>query len=402
MIRNELGPDPVLVGAHDIAGQIVDYATGFRLLGKRTHTAVRVRNKFYESSRFDYDFTRRPSAGRLQHFLSVLPLIRKHQLFLFQWAGFSLLGHNLDYYLIRACGKQLLTVCNGDDTRHWSAYDQHNQLAKRETRALFELDANYAADPVGRPLRNLRISELLSSCLFSTPNQADLAVRPYHRFNYPLDLTKYKPRVGDNAVPLVVHAPSNQNVKGTPLILAALDELRQEGVRFELLLLEGRDNAAVLQALSDADVVIDQLHLPLYGKFAAEAMASGCAVASADDPIREYLPRSRPIHPLSTGNLKSELRELLTNRQLRVELASKSLEYIKLNHSCERVCQAMLDALAGKSAPDYIPTFFLQSDRLPEGVVLSHREKLLNRKAVRAFADPSTFDWDDLKARDLI
>jgi hypothetical protein len=48
----------------------------------------------------------------------------------------------------------------------------------------------------------------------------------------------------DHSGPLrIPHAPSHRLVKGTDLILAALEELKAEGCAFELLLVEGMSNA---------------------------------------------------------------------------------------------------------------------------------------------------------------
>ena len=76
--------------------------------------------------------------------------------------------------------------------------------------------------------------------------------------------------------PLVfAHAPSNRRVKGTDLILEALQQLASEGYRFEIDLIEGVDNATALERYRAADVVIDQLYAGWYGGVALEAMAMG-------------------------------------------------------------------------------------------------------------------------------
>jgi hypothetical protein len=46
----------------------------------------------------------------------------------------------------------------------------------------------------------------------------------------------------------------------------------------------------LLARLEDADVCIDQIHLPMHGKLAVEGMAAGCAVAACDQQRLEPLP----------------------------------------------------------------------------------------------------------------
>jgi glycosyltransferase involved in cell wall biosynthesis len=89
------------------------------------------------------------------------------------------------------------------------------------------------------------------------------------------------------------HAPSNRRVKGTDLILHALDELRAEGYQFDLDLIEGVDNEAALARYAKADVVIDQLYAGWYGGVALEAMALG-------KPVVVYL-RESDFHFLPDG-----------------------------------------------------------------------------------------------------
>jgi len=68
-------------------------------------------------------------------------LIARHDIFFFQWAGLSLLEGNGEYPFIKRLGKRIVSVCVGDDVRHWSAYNE--QWAQLKTRALiYETYAN--------------------------------------------------------------------------------------------------------------------------------------------------------------------------------------------------------------------------------------------------------------------
>jgi hypothetical protein len=112
------------------------------------------------------------------------------------------------------------------------------------------------------------------------------------------------------------HAPSNRSVKGTDLILAALDELATEGYEFELDLVEGVDNETALARYGDADVIIDQLYAGWYGGVALEAMALGKPVVVY---LREsdfhYLPSQMeadlPFFRATPATIKDDLRKIL-------------------------------------------------------------------------------------------
>lgn len=78
----------------------------------------------------------------------------------------------------------------------------------------------------------------------------------------------------------IVHATSHRAAKGTARIEEVVYALQSAGLRFEFELLEGLDNKAVVQRISSADLLIDQLFAGWYGGVAVEAMAQGVAVMS--------------------------------------------------------------------------------------------------------------------------
>jgi hypothetical protein len=113
---------------------------------------------------------------------------------------------------------------------------------------------------------------------------------------------------------VVVHAPSSHAKKGTAIILTGHEKLSAKGVRFDLRVLSEMTNQQVLEALVDADVVIDQIHVPGGGKLTLEGMACGCAVASA---VREQLEpyfSLRPIWKIDPENIEQQLEQLLTDK----------------------------------------------------------------------------------------
>lgn len=83
-------------------------------------------------------------------------------------------------------------------------------------------------------------------------------------------------RTNDNLL-RVAHAPSVSAVKGTELILPALERLADEKV-IVLDLVTGVPSADMPERFAGADVVIDQMRVGSYGVAAVEAMASGCVV----------------------------------------------------------------------------------------------------------------------------
>lgn len=73
----------------------------------------------------------------------------------------------------------------------------------------------------------------------------------------------------------IAHAPSHRGVKGTHLVLGALERLKAKGREFELVLVENLPNDQAKLRYETADILVDQLFAGWYGGLAVEAMALG-------------------------------------------------------------------------------------------------------------------------------
>lgn len=95
----------------------------------------------------------------------------------------------------------------------------------------------------------------------------------------------------DLSKPVIVHAPSSPVIKGTPLVRAAIAQLRAEDYVFEYVELTGMPNALVMSELARAHIVLGHFYGSTPGVIGVEAMASACAlVISADEHVELMLP----------------------------------------------------------------------------------------------------------------
>lgn len=407
----------ILVGTVEIAGQLPDIADGFRRLGHQVTTVVSQRNPFYPDLQYDIDVSRKSidwsyKVDRAADVAKLLwaearhRMISRHDVFIFLWAGKSFLDFNSEYPLLKKLGRKIVTVFNGDDVRHWSAYSQQQAALLKEISCvpLQELNKSYREDPLDRPLRNIRVAERWSDLLVSQPNQSVLAVRPYVHFFVPLNLSHYKSCIPGREIPVVIHAPSDKSVKGTEMILASLERLKAEGVRFELRLLHGVSSTQVRHELAAADAVVDQLHLPLHGKLGVEAMASGCALATCDRQEFEPFPPNRPVWHIGPEALDARLRRLLTDRDLRIELSVAGRQHVERLHDHVKVARRIVEHLGAPEANryDHYPTFFAREYCLPEGVAIPEQLKRMTTQIVQRWGLPEGVDPEDMIARGLM
>jgi len=164
----------------------------------------------------------------------------------------------------------------------------------------------------------------------------------------PRDWAYVPPLPASDDGPLVLHAPTHRGVKGTRIVLDAVDKLRAEGVRFRFQLVEGLPRAEARRLFERADLLIDQLWLGWYGGLSVELMALGRPVICniREDGLK-FLPPGMagemPIIRVEPETLATVLREWLTTR--RSELARRGEEsrrYVEKWHDPREVARGLL------------------------------------------------------------
>ena len=159
-----------------------------------------------------------------------------------------------------------------------------------------------------------------------------------------LDLRPFTPvPPSDNPRPLVVHAPSNREKKGTRFVIEACEQLD-----VELDIVEGVPHDAARERYARADIVVDQLNAGWHGVFALESMALGKpVVAHIDAATAERSERGfgirLPIVPATKETLAGALRPLVEQPALRREIGAQSRAYVEQVHDIDRVADRLLD-----------------------------------------------------------
>jgi glycosyltransferase involved in cell wall biosynthesis len=159
-----------------------------------------------------------------------------------------------------------------------------------------------------------------------------------------LDLRPFTPvPPSDAARPLVVHAPSNREKKGTRFVIEACEQLP-----VELDIVEGVPHEEARARYARADIVVDQLNAGWHGVFALEAMALGKPVVThlKSDVVErsaEGYGVRLPIVPASKENLVEALRPLVEQPALRREVGAAGRAYVEQVHDIDRIAARLLD-----------------------------------------------------------
>jgi hypothetical protein len=151
----------------------------------------------------------------------------------------------------------------------------------------------------------------------------------------------------------ILHAPSNDAIKGSPLIEAAIAELRSE-FDFDYIAVRNMPHAEAMALYRDADLVIDQILAGWYGGFAVEVMAMGkpviCYLRQQDlGVLPDAMRRELPILQVDPRRLVEDLRVILSDLGKLPEIGAASRGYVLKWHNPKSIAAAMIEAYR---APD--------------------------------------------------
>ena len=145
---------------------------------------------------------------------------------------------------------------------------------------------------------------------------------------------------------VVLHAPTDRDVKGTRHVVEAVERLRAEGVPARLDLVQGVTHAEVLERCAAAHVVVDQLLLGWYGGLAVEAMALGRPVVANirdDEPGDNPFGAELPIVRTGPPTLADDLRALLEDAAGRERIGAEGRRFVEKHHDPRLIAKRILE-----------------------------------------------------------
>jgi glycosyltransferase involved in cell wall biosynthesis len=327
----------VLHAPSEIAGQTSILARALRDLGVEAWSLAT--NPTFAAHAVDemkpYD-----AAPPLQRYAGYLGLLARHlprwDVFHFHFGRTLVPPHNPDLPLYHALGRKLVFHYHGCDVR--------NRAYMRATHV--HSTCTECEPPFCIPARQKRIladsvrhadAELVSTpdLLESAPRAAQLHVAVWLP-DYAVAPVRETPK-------LVLHAPTNRLIKGTPHVERAFEALRPRfpGVSFEVL--EKLDWPGLRARMADCDVFVDQLHMGWYGMVSAEAMAMGKPTMAYIRPDFEPRLKDGPVVRTSVETLTEDLAALLQDAPRRRELGERGRAYVEREHEAHVIAGRLVD-----------------------------------------------------------
>ena len=132
--------------------------------------------------------------------------------------------------------------------------------------------------------------------------------------------------------PLIVHASSDDLIKGTKFVLAAVERLHDEGLKFDFKLIQGMQHAEARKYYEKADIIVDPLLIGATGVLTLEAWALGkpCVVNLRRDLFEPfYKTKDLPVGNANPDTVEEVLRMLITDADLRADLGRRGRALIE-------------------------------------------------------------------------
>lgn len=408
----------IFIGTEEIASLLSDLAFGFREQGYKVTTYTSAKNKFYKTHTYDivrgtlindiinyWDW--KFLSNRLKDYIKRIDtllsmpylkwknreLIEEHDLFIFIWRPW--LDESYLFPLLKKKGKKIICLHVGTDVRHISAFEQQYNIDTSGWGDFFK------KDNLATKIKKIRYHELYADIIYSVPDQAGLYLRGYNHLR--LSLSKEKKinfKIPAQKKPLILHAPSRSAIKGTAIINETIERLKNEGYELDYTLIENMPNEALLEILTEADILCDELMLHGPGVLSAEAMAAGCAVATRCLNVPPFQP---PVCSITSETLYEKLKLLITDVDYRISLAKAGKIFVEEFNNPKNIAKQIIEDLSSEDAKqDYEPKFFIKEYELPINQNLSGKTKKLTEQVIEKYNLQQEASAYNLKKRGLI
>lgn len=352
-----------VVGPYEIAGIVYQLANAL----PSAHSVVLAPHPFYSHA---YGWTPRHTSSAIKVQLRSIFLgpwilgrfARQARGFVYISAeGFlnSALDHrNYEFAFLKRHGLKIVCYFTGNDIRSPQLMKQLEQETGRPNLGTYlpNINAVFATQGYDDTKKEIAAAaDKYADVIFNSEiDQRSYLTSPTHPFQYfhaDDEVTDSFAKFDNYQRPVIVHAPSSPILKGTALVRAAIDQLRQESLDFEYIELSGLPHEKVKQSLDAAHIVLNQFYSYVPGVFGIEAMAAGCAMmVSADEHLEPQLPAGTNDSWVVTEHfaVADRLRELLLNREYALAKAKAGRDWVR-KHAVASVSGAEVSRILNNS-----------------------------------------------------
>lgn len=278
--------------------------------------------------------------------------LNEYDLFHFYF-GKSLLPLNLDLPFLRLCKKRIIMNYVGSDIRLTSVEKKRNPYYHLR----LEAEKKQAPPELIKKIKIVWQSIWFDRCiaprnLYAHANQlipSGKIIRDIWTTNT-IILPDAPPAFQTKKNPVILHAPTNPERKGTKYIIQAIEWLEENHFKFEFLYPKNLPHDELIEIIKNrADIVVDALLSGGYGNLAMEGMGYGKSVCGFIlDEIRSLNPDLPVVH-CTIETIKDKLAWLINNPEERLRISKAGWEFAKKHYDrnviCEQLWKLYLDIL---------------------------------------------------------
>lgn len=360
----------------DVASYFLNLHKGFDALGIKSKLCAEIDHRFYTSQKKAPFFDRvilsinnvifnktKDSIIKVALIVFLYPFVwfckiiqfpiflARYDVFIYT-ANYSYLGGNVDKWVIKKCGKKIVHMSTGSDVRAPFLNGAFQKLSIRKISTLTKSKYKIVQS-------RAKYGDFLIDYPTVTHFSHEKYI-PHMAVGFPMHITTKQINSGIRRRPLILHAPSSPEIKGTVIIRNVIEDLKKE-FDFDYEELLGVPNEIVLQKLQECSFVINQLY--------SDALMSGLDAEAAwfgkpsitggynlDMVVKtvspEFIPPTYRIKP-DESELKKAIIHLLTDKQYCKGLGSQAQEFVQNKWNAKSVAQRYLDMIEGRLSREY-------------------------------------------------
>jgi glycosyltransferase involved in cell wall biosynthesis len=336
--KHENGNLKVLHGPIEIANQMNCISNGLNRLNVESRTITYYPSYLGYNSDYQVDMTTlNKNFQKDTASVIVKTLIDNFDIFHFHY-GKTLLEDKSDLSILKSLDKNIFMHHWGSDVRRLSIAKRLNPHARAKD--LNELKIANTLEILGKQIDN---------CIVADQELYEYVKGFYnniHIVRQAINLNHYQPDpsfVMRKDRPVIVHAPTSQDFKGTNKILNIITKLEQK-YNFEFILVENMSHEEAKKIYQKADFIIDQLHGAGHGLFALEVMAmEKPVICHISEFMQGFYPKEIPIIPSNEFGLEKDIIALIKDPERRREIGQLGREYVKKYHDENIIASQLLD-----------------------------------------------------------
>ena len=288
--------------------------------------------------------------------LILITLLPRFNTFFFL-GGQTITNSSFELWLLKLLSKKIIFIYTGSDSR--PPYIDGGRFPVTTSIP----SAMYLNTLTKRCKNKIAVHEKFADYLVNSPATAHFHRRHYINW-FALGVPKFiKSSNLDNkkskGIVRILHTPSNPGAKGTSIIIAAIDRLRDKGYLIEWVNIQDKPNSVVLDELAQCDFVVDQLYsdTPL-AAFATEAaffgkpaVIGGYFASDVSSTIpADQIPPSLFVLP---ELIESAIERMIVDDSFRFELGQKAKQFVESKWTVELVAGRYLKLLENEIPDDW-------------------------------------------------